>query len=59
MCERVAYYWVTRIISEVQDDYDGPHIIDGKITETFVKELLVAFKEQKKLHQKYAYQYGH
>ena len=41
---------------EVPADYDGPHLDNGTVTEEFMDELLTAFKEQKKLHQKYAYQ---
>ncbi|KAL3875067.1 hypothetical protein ACJMK2_038005 [Sinanodonta woodiana] len=40
----------------IDDDYDGPKLEDGVVTLQFVKDLLKTFKEQKKLHRKYAYQ---
>ncbi|KAI9022292.1 Serine/threonine-protein phosphatase-like protein 5 [Phycomyces nitens] len=39
----------------VEASYDGPKITDQKITEGFVKELVARFKDQKKLHRKYAF----
>ncbi|KAH7642321.1 serine/threonine-protein phosphatase 5 [Dermatophagoides farinae] len=39
----------------IDDTYDGPKIVDGKITKEFVEELLDTFKEEKRLHRKYAY----
>ena len=38
----------------VERDYDGPRF-DGEITCEFMRELLLWFKEQKKLHKKFAY----
>ncbi|RUS20293.1 Metallo-dependent phosphatase-like protein, partial [Jimgerdemannia flammicorona] len=40
----------------VEDSYDGPRINDNKICEQFVVDLLERFKEQKKLHKKYAFE---
>ncbi|KAK3604593.1 hypothetical protein CHS0354_027447 [Potamilus streckersoni] len=40
----------------IDDDYDGPRLENGVVTLQFVKDLLKTFKEQKKLHRKYAYQ---
>ena len=57
MCYRKqGKYFVFNCSAEVGDDYDGPHLVNGKVTEDFVKQLLEAFRDQKKLHQKYAYQ---
>ena len=39
----------------VEDTYDGPHLEDGKVTFEFVEQLLTRFKDQKKIHKKYAY----
>ena len=39
----------------VDNSYDGPHLEDGKVTLEFVQQLLTRFKDQKKIHKKYAY----
>ncbi|XP_026494359.1 serine/threonine-protein phosphatase 5 [Vanessa tameamea] len=39
----------------IEDEYEGPSLEDGKVTLKFVKELMEYYKEQKKLHKKYAY----
>lgn len=39
----------------INDDYDGPKLIDGRVTEEFMSQLIKYFKEGKKLHRKYAY----
>uniref|UniRef100_A0A0K8S361 protein-serine/threonine phosphatase n=1 Tax=Lygus hesperus TaxID=30085 RepID=A0A0K8S361_LYGHE len=39
----------------IEPDYTGPHLEDGKVTLKFVKELMEAYKNQQKLHRKYAY----
>jgi len=40
----------------IEDDYSGPKLEDGKVTLKFMKELMDWFKDQKKLHRKFAYQ---
>ncbi|XP_033832354.1 serine/threonine-protein phosphatase 5 [Periophthalmus magnuspinnatus] len=40
----------------IEDDYVGPKLEDGKVTLTFMKEMMEWFKDQKKLHRKCAYQ---
>lgn len=40
----------------IESDYDGPKLVDGKVTKEFMSKLLPYLKEQKKLHKKYAYQ---
>lgn len=40
----------------IEDDYQGPRFEDGGVTLKFVTDLMKTFKEQKKLHRKYAYQ---
>ena len=39
----------------MEDDYDGPRLSEDGITKEFVEELIERFKEQKKIHKKYAY----
>lgn len=39
----------------VEDDYNGPELEDNRVTLNFVQELMQAYKEQKKLHRRYAY----
>ncbi|CAH0746971.1 unnamed protein product [Bemisia tabaci] len=39
----------------IEDDYSGPALDNGKVTKTFMEELLRTYKDQKKLHKKYAY----
>ena len=41
--------------SVVEDDYDGPRLSEGGITKEFVEELIERFRDQKKIHKKYAY----
>lgn len=38
----------------MEHDYKGPHF-DDDINMEFIKELIHTFKEQRKLHTKYAY----
>jgi serine/threonine-protein phosphatase 5 len=40
---------------EVEASYDGPHLVDGKVTEKFMEDLVEHFKSEKKLHRKYAF----
>lgn len=42
-------------LSVIEDDYVGPRLEDGKVTEHFMKELMEYYKAQKKLHRRYAY----
>uniref|UniRef100_A0A2P2I2P8 protein-serine/threonine phosphatase n=3 Tax=Hirondellea gigas TaxID=1518452 RepID=A0A2P2I2P8_9CRUS len=39
----------------IEDNYNGPALEDGKVTEKFVVELMEHYKEERKLHKKYAY----
>lgn len=39
----------------IEDDYTGPKLENGKVTVTFMEELLDWYRQQKKLHRKYAY----
>lgn len=39
----------------VESTYTGPHLING-VTLEFMQELMEAYKDQKKLHRKYAFQ---
>ncbi|CAD6198368.1 unnamed protein product [Caenorhabditis auriculariae] len=38
----------------VEESYDGPHL-DEKVTADFMRDMIAAFKKQKKLHRKYAF----
>ncbi|KAF4527296.1 hypothetical protein B566_EDAN001070 [Ephemera danica] len=39
----------------IEDDYTGPTLEDGKVTQEFMKGLMETYKSQGKLHRKYAY----
>ncbi|KAL1243851.1 Serine/threonine-protein phosphatase [Trichinella spiralis] len=39
----------------VEDDYDGPVLEDGKVTLQFLEKLKETFKNQKRLHKKFAF----
>lgn len=47
--------WTFFFIIAIEDEYEGPSLEDGKVTLKFVTELMEYYKEQKKLHKKYAY----
>lgn len=40
----------------IEDEYSGPKLEDGKVTLSFMKDLMQWYKDQKKLHRKCAYQ---
>jgi len=39
----------------VESDYSGPQLVDGKISLEFMQSMMDTFKDQKKLHRKFAY----
>jgi serine/threonine-protein phosphatase 5 len=39
----------------IENEYTGPELEDGKVTLNFMKELMELYKNQGKLHRKYAY----
>uniref|UniRef100_A0A1B6CFM8 protein-serine/threonine phosphatase n=1 Tax=Clastoptera arizonana TaxID=38151 RepID=A0A1B6CFM8_9HEMI len=39
----------------IEDEYIGPALEDGKVTLEFMQKLMETYKEQGKLHRKYAY----
>lgn len=39
----------------IEKDYNGPNLEDGKVTLEFMQHLIKTYKEQGKLHRKYAY----
>lgn len=43
------------LILVIEDDYTGPKLENGRVTLDFTQQLMTCFKEQKKLHRKYAY----
>lgn len=47
---------IPKLCPGIEDDYQGPRFEDGGVTLKFVTDLMKTFKEQKKLHRKYAYQ---
>ena len=44
------------VVSDLEDDYTGPQLKEGRVTQDFMKELMQLYKDQKQLHRKYAYQ---
>ena len=42
------------ILLEIEPSYDGPSF-EGNVTPEFMKELVETFRNQKKLHKKFAY----
>lgn len=42
-------------ITAIEDDYTGPALEDGKVTLDFMKKLMEFYKQEKRLHKKYAY----
>lgn len=40
----------------IENDYNGPKLDNGKVTLEFMKELMELYKNQGKLHRRYAYQ---
>ncbi|XP_076029442.1 protein phosphatase D3 [Oratosquilla oratoria] len=39
----------------IEDEYSGPRLENGKVTEKFLLDLMEHYKNQKKLHRRYAY----
>lgn len=39
----------------IEEDYDGPQLEDGKVTAKFMDDLIQHYRDQKKLHRRYAY----
>nr|AEE62915.1 unknown [Dendroctonus ponderosae] len=39
----------------IEDNYSGPQLEDGKVTEQFMKELMQLYKDQGTLHRKFAF----
>lgn len=42
-------------LSAIENEYNGPEMVDGKVTIEFMKQLMELYKNQGKLHRKYAY----
>ena len=38
----------------VESDYSGPRLVDGKVTVEFMQSMMDTFRDQKKLHRKFA-----
>ena len=43
------------VLIVVEGSYEGPRL-EGEITPDFMKDMMAWFKDQKKLHRKYAFQ---
>ena len=43
-------------LTAIEDDYSGPKLTDGKVTPEFILQLMKYYRDQNKLHRKYAYQ---
>ena len=44
----------------IEGDYSGPKLDpEGKVTVEFTEQLMATYKEQQKLHRRYAYQVFH
>ena len=39
----------------VESDYSGPQLVDGKISLEFMQSMMDTFRDQKKLHRKFAF----
>jgi hypothetical protein len=46
------------LVPAIEKDYNGPNLEDGKVTLEFMQHLIKTYKEQGKLHRKYAYKVG-
>ena len=42
-------------ILAIEDEYTGPQLLDGRVTLEFMEHLMKTYREQGKLHRKYAY----
>lgn len=51
----ILYFPFPRLAAEIEDDYEGPRLEEGMVTENFMLELMEHYKAQKKLHRRYAY----
>jgi len=44
-------------LAAIEGDYNGPKLDpDGKVTVEFTEQLMAVYKDQQKLHRRYAYQ---
>lgn len=39
----------------IEDDYKGPQLENGKVTLKFMEDLMEFYKQEKRLHKKFAY----
>lgn len=42
-------------VLDIEEDYSGPKLENGKVTLEFLKDLMEHYKKEQKLHRKYAY----
>ena len=47
---------ISPLSSAVEGSYSGPRLDGGEVTAEFMEETMRWFKDQKKLHRKFAYQ---
>lgn len=52
-----VYLWI--LILAIENEYKGPNLEDGKVTVQFMLDLMELYKNQGKLHRKYAYKVSH
>lgn len=54
----IIFQCIFFFFTAIEDDYVGPQLEDGKVTLQFMEELMEFYKQQKKLHRKFAYKVG-
>lgn len=50
-----VFHVILQLIIAIEDDYVGPQLENGKVTLKFMEELMEFYKDQKRLHRKFAY----
>jgi len=60
-CLCILCYWLLHLLGwwliAIEGDYSGPKLdAEGKVTVEFTEQLMAAYKQQQKLHRRYAYQ---
>lgn len=51
----ILYSFIFILLLAIEDEYTGRALEDGKVTLKFMLDLMNLYKEQGKLHRKYAY----
>lgn len=60
LCVRKSNIYISLLYVSlaIEDDYLGPKLEADKVTLDFMKQLMECYKNQGKLHRKYAYKVG-